>query len=100
MVSLVTAAASWAVTGWWNERDTAVRKPLLFLMWAIVALTALKTFIEYPVLYPDTQLVAAAGSRWLYTVKTWGGGLGDEVILTTLALLLTWLTAQTSLDAG
>jgi hypothetical protein len=100
MVALVTAAASWAVTGWWNERNTAVRKPLLFLMWAIVALTALKTFIEYPVVYPDAQLVAAAGSRWLYTVNTWGGGLGDEVILTTLALLLTWLTAQPSLDAG
>jgi hypothetical protein len=100
MVVLLTAAASWMVTGWWNERNTAVHRPLLFLMWAIVLLTALKTFIEYPVLYPDAQMVAAAGSRWLYTVKTLGGGLGDEVILTTMALVLTWLTAETSLDAG
>jgi len=100
MVALVMIAASWAVTGWWNEKDTAVHQPLLFLMGTIVALTVLKTFIEVPVFYPDPLLVAAAGSRWLYTVKTWGGGLGDEVILTTMALVLTWLTAQTSLDAG
>jgi hypothetical protein len=63
-------------------------------MWTIVALTALKTFIEFPVFYPDPMLVLATGSRWLYTVKTWGGGLGDEVILGSLALLLTLLTAQ------
>ena len=94
MVALVTAAASWAVTGWWNEKDTAVRQPLLFLTGTIFALTALKTFIEFPVFYPDPLLVAAAGSRWLYTVNTWGGGLGDEVILGSLALLLTLLTAR------
>jgi hypothetical protein len=94
LVAVLTAVASWAVTGWWNERDMAVHKPLLFLMWTIVALTALKTFIEFPVFYPDPMLVLATGSRWLYTVKTWGGGLGDEVILGSLALLLTLLTAQ------
>ncbi len=99
LVGLATVAVSWKVTDWWNERDTAVRKPLAFLMWGIIVLTALKTFINHPVLHPQAQALAFAGSRWRYMVKTWGGGLGDEVLLTTLALVLTWLIVKLPGDA-
>lgn len=98
LVWLATLAVAWAVTGWWSEKGTAVRRALVWLMWGIVVLTGLKGFLSHAVLYPPMGAVAAAGGRLLYTVETWRTALTDQIVLVLMALALTWLVAR--LDAS
>jgi len=93
-VWLLTLAVSWKVAGWWDHRDTVVRKGFVFLVWAMVVLTDLTKFINRQVLHPTAQAVATSGARWLYTVETWASALVVQIIFTVMALVLTWLIAQ------
>ena len=100
MVWLLTLISSWLVAGWLNEEDRAVRRSFVFLMWVMVLLTDLTKFVNRQVVHPSAQAVAAAGGRSLYTVETWAGGMVVQIIFTIMALVLTWLMTQRSLDAG
>ena len=97
VVWLLTLAISWKVTGWWDEEDTAVRKAFVSLMWTIVTLTALKTFVDHPMLSLPNHAVAATGGQWFYAVEMWA--TADQIILATMALVLTWLMAQRIRDS-
>lgn len=98
LAGLTSLIVAWIVEHrWWAETDVlAVSKAFPFLMWAIVMLSYLKSFIDRAVLNPPAQAVAAAGGRWAYTVETWGGGLVVDGAFTVVALVLTWMTYQIS----
>lgn len=100
LVWLLTLAVSWKVSGWRDEKDWVVRKAFVFLMWTIVALTALRGLIIRSVVHAPTHAVAAAGGLWTYTVGTWASALVVQVILAMMALLLTLLMRRRSFDAS
>lgn len=94
---LATIVVSWKVTTWWNRTDKAmVRSAYLFLTWAILTLTYLMIFINHALLHPSAEGVAAAGGRWMYTLKAWGGGLVVEIFFTVAGILLTWMVHRIS----
>ncbi len=94
LVWLLTLAVSWKVAGWWDEKDRAIRKSFVFLMWTIVVLTTLRGFIIQSVLHPPAQAVATAGGRWIYTVDAWASALVVQIVLAIMAFVLTWLIAK------
>lgn len=97
LAALATLVVSWKVSTWSRQTDkTVAHRAFLFVMWASVMLSYLKTFIDRAVLNPPAQAVAAAGGRWLYTVSAWGNGLVTDAFLTVVALVLTWMIYRTT----
>ncbi|HUZ45331.1 MAG TPA: hypothetical protein VMW54_01715 [Terriglobia bacterium] len=97
---LTTVVVAWKVTTWWNRADkTVARNSFIFVVWTILILEYLKMFIDRAVVNPTAQALAAAGGRWAYTFKAWGGWghqFLTNVFFTIVALILTWMAFRTS----
>lgn len=95
LVFIASLAVSWKVSTWWGRRGVAIeRSPFIAFVWAILVLEYLKMFIDRAVLSPTSQAVVAAGGRWEYTVRTWGGQLVTNIFFTIAAVALTWIALR------
>lgn len=105
LVIIAALCAGWRVSGWWAAGQNAPsRGVFLFLVWVMLALSYLKTFVNHAVLTGSAPAVMAAGGRLQYTLQAWGGGLPVDACFTIVAAVLTWLVYraphQTPLEAG
>ncbi|MGH9468767.1 MAG: hypothetical protein ACRD1N_00320 [Terriglobia bacterium] len=91
LVVIAALCVAWRVSGWWAEGGKVpIRSVFLFLMWVMLALSYLKTFVNHAALSAPAASVAAAGGRWSYTLEAWGSGLTVDACFTIVALVLTW----------
>jgi hypothetical protein len=97
LAGFATLVVAWKVARWSAEpQGAAVRKTFLSLLWAIVGLSFLVSFVNRAVLRPTAGAVAAAGDQWPYLVQMWHRVLVVEGGFTVAAVVLTWLVFQIS----
>ncbi len=97
LAGFATLVVAWKVAGWSAEpQESGARKAFLFLLWAIVVLSYLISFVNRAVLHPPAGAVAAAGGQWPYWVQMYHRVLVVEGGFTVAAVALTWLVFRIS----
>ena len=94
LVAVSTLAVAWIATKWRaKDSPAAARTAFVFMMWAILALSYLKSFVNHAILTPPAGAVAAAGGWWRYAIHIWGSGLVVDGGFTVAVIVLTGIAA-------
>jgi hypothetical protein len=97
LAGFATLVVAWKVARWSAEpQGTGTRKAFLSLLWAIVVLSYLVSFVNRAVLKPPAGAVSAAGGQWPYLMHVWHGVLVVEGGFTVAAVVLTWMVYRVS----
>ncbi len=92
LAGLATVVVAWKVAGWSQETNRRVgHRAFLFLLWAIFALSCLKTFVNSSTVSPAPDAIAAAGGHWPYVSHVWAGSLLVQAGFTVATIALTWM---------
>jgi hypothetical protein len=90
LVAVSTLAVAWIAEAW-SAKDSpgAARQAFVFMMWSILALSYLKSFVNRAIVSPPAGAVAAAGGWWGYAAHIWRSSLVVDLAFTVAALVLT-----------
>jgi hypothetical protein len=85
-----TLAVAWLAEVWSAKDSPAVaRKAFVFMMWSILALSYIKSFVNRAIVSPPAGAVAAAGGWWRYAAHIWRSGLVVDLAFTVVVVALT-----------
>jgi hypothetical protein len=94
LTAVSTLAVAWLAEAWSAKNSpAAARKAFVFMMWSILALSYIKSFVNRAIVSPPTGAVAAAGGWWRYAAHIWRGGLVVDLAFTVVVLVLTGVAA-------
>jgi hypothetical protein len=94
LVAVSTLAVAYLAEKWCAHNSPPIaRKAFIFMLWAILALSYIKSFVNHAILAPPAGAVAAAGGWWRYAMHIWGSGVVVDGGFTIAVILLTGIVA-------
>jgi hypothetical protein len=90
LTALSTLAVAWMAEAW-SAKDSlaSARTAWVIMMWAMLALSYLKSFVNRAIVSPPAGAVAAAGGWWRYAAHTWRSSLVVDMAFTVAVITLT-----------
>ena len=94
LVVVLTLAVAYLAEKWCAHNSPPIaRKAFIFMMWAILALSYIKSFVNHAILAPPAGAVAAEGGWWRYAMHIWGSGVVVDGGFTVAVIVLTGIVA-------
>jgi hypothetical protein len=101
LTAVSTLAVAWLAEAW-SAQDSprAARQAFVFMMWSILALSYIKSFVNRAIVSPPAGAVAAAGGWWPYAAHIWRSSLVVDLAFTVAVVALTGVAVGLHFNAA